>query len=313
MENNNAVAVADNNVSPYEKWNKQQIETIKKTVAVNATDEELDMFLSLCSAYDLNPFLKELWCIKMGGRAIITTSRDGYLKIANRNPNYEGMTSDVVRAGDKFMKQGAEISHAYSANRGQIIGAYAIVYRSDRKIPTYFFAPFDEYYKPGKNGSPSTWDIYPSAMIIKVAESMALKRAFSISGLVTEEEIGTGQEQKAQQPQATAAPQNPPMNPPMTEAQKNERKIQLKQLYHRYLAVCDNQKDHAFNAMKKITGKDKSEDYTPEDIKALFEDVIEREYQKMDEEVAAQAQDAEAIDVQAEEMIENAPTETIPD
>ena len=307
----NKIAVTDNDVSPYEKWDKQQIETIKKTVAVNATDEELNMFLSLCATYSLDPFAKEIWCIKMGGKAIITTSRDGYLKIANRDPNYEGMTSDVVRAGDKFMKQGGEINHAYSANRGQIIGAYALVYRTDRKVPAYFFAPFDEYCKKDN----ATWRQYPSAMIIKVAESMALKRAFSISGLVTEEEIGTGQEQKAQQPQEAPARTNSPMNPPMTEAQKNERKIQLKQLYHRYLAVCDNQQNHAFNAMKKITGKDSSDDYTPEDIKALFKDVIEREYQKMDEEVAAQAQaqDAEAIDVQAEEMMENAPAETIPD
>ena len=296
----NKIAVADN--TPNGKWTPQQIETIKNTVAEKATDDELNMFLSLCSTYDLNPFLKEVWCIKMGGRAIITTSRDGSLKIANRNPKYDGMVSDVVRAGDKFLRQGTEINHAYSANRGQIIGAYALVYRTDRKVPAYFFAPFDEYCKKDN----ATWRQYPSAMIIKVAESMALKRAFSISGLVTEEEIGTGQEQKAQQPQET---------PARTNSQKNERKIQLKQLYHRYLAVCDNQQNHAFNAMKKITGKDSSDDYTPEDIKALFKDVIEREYQKMDEEVAAQAQaqDAEAIDVQAEEMIENAPAETIPD
>ena len=120
------------------------------------------------------------------------------VKIANRDPNYEGMTSDVVRAGDKFMKQGGEINHAYSTNRGQIIGAYALVYRTDRKVPAYFFAPFDEYCKKDN----ATWRQYPSAMIIKVAESMALKRAFSISGLVTEEEIG--RDDKVQTESATA-------------------------------------------------------------------------------------------------------------
>ena len=34
------------------------------------------------------------------------------------------------------------------------------------------------------------WQQFPHAMIVKVAEAMALKRAFSISGLVTQEEIG---------------------------------------------------------------------------------------------------------------------------
>ena len=302
MENNSTLATTNNNATPVAKWTQQEIETIKKTVAVNATNEELGMFLSLCSNYDLDPFAKEIWCIKMGGKTIITTSRDGYLKIANRNPAYDGMVSDVVREGDKFLRQGTEINHAYSANRGGIIGAYALVYRKDRRIPTYFFAPFDEYCKRD-NG---TWRQYPSAMIIKVAESMALKRAFSISGLVTEEEIGTGQGQKI-------APQ-----PAMTEAQQHERKTQLAQLYHRYLAVCNNQKAHAFNAMKKITGKDKSEDYTQEDIKALFADVIEREYQKMNEEVAAQQNGTgEAEGIPAEifdvEMTENVTAETVSD
>jgi hypothetical protein len=52
------------------------------------------------------------------------------------------------------------------------------------------FAPFAEYNAPS-NG---TWKKYPSAMILKVAEAMALKRAFSISGLVTREELDASDE-----------------------------------------------------------------------------------------------------------------------
>jgi len=44
---------------------------------------------------------------------------------------------------------------------------------------------FQEYYKPAGN----IWKTYPSAMILKVAESIALKKAFSINGLVTQEEM----------------------------------------------------------------------------------------------------------------------------
>ena len=106
------------------KWNEMQIETIKKTVAVGASDEELQMFLSLAGTYDLNPFLKEIWCIKMGGRAIITTSRDGYLRIANRDPHFRGLVSDAVYSSDKFAKTKDGVDHSYSGSRGQIIGAY---------------------------------------------------------------------------------------------------------------------------------------------------------------------------------------------
>ena len=56
-----------------------------------------------------------------------------------------------------------------------------------------------------------------------------------------------------------------------------ERKEQLLQLWQRYLDVCDGQKDHAMNAMKKATGKERSGEYTEDDIKTLFKDIERRE------------------------------------
>lgn len=254
-------------------WNTRQIETIKKTVAIGASDEELDMFLSLARTYDLNPFLKEIWCIKMGGRAIITTSRDGYLRIANRDQHFKGLVSDAVYENDRFAKTKDGVDHSYSSgDRGHIVGAYALVYRNDRDYPTYFFAPFRDYYKRG-----GTWDQYPHAMILKVAEAMALKRAFSISGLVTQEEIGTET--------GTAVKSEPVQTVQAASAGDKEREIQVKQIYQRYLAVCDGNKNHAVNAMKKITGKDRSADFTQEDIRALFDDVIRREDEQMNVEI----------------------------
>ena len=265
-------------ISTAPKWDARQVETIKKTVAVGASNEELDMFLSLARTYDLNPFLKEIWCIKMGGRAIITTSRDGYLRIANRDQHFKGLVSDAVYANDKFAKTKDGVEHSYSSgDRGQIVGAYALVYRDDRNYPTYFFAPFRDYYKRG-----GTWDQYPHAMILKVAEAMALKRAFSISGLVTQEEIGTetGTGVKAEPVQTAQAVQVQ-----AASAGDKEREIQVKQIYQRYLAVCDGNKNHAVNAMKKVTGKDRSADFTQEDIRNLFDDVIRREDEQMNAEI----------------------------
>ena len=91
-------------INTQSKWSDKQIETIKKTVAVGASNEELDMFLTLSSTYDLNPFLKEIWCIKMGSRVVITTSRDGYLRIANRDKHFRGLVSDAIYSNDKFAK-----------------------------------------------------------------------------------------------------------------------------------------------------------------------------------------------------------------
>ena len=291
MENSNAITVQEQET----QWPKDKIQTIKNTVAVGATDDELNMFLSIAGKYELDPFLHEIWFANMGNRNVIMTGRDGYLKIANRHPNFDGITGDVVHANDRFIKEGDNVRHAYNAqDRGPIVGAYAQVYRSDRAHPVFVYAPFNEYNKGGRG----VWGQYPSAMILKVAESMALKRAFSISGLVTEEELSGGNEQKAPVQEQTTTP-------PLNEAEQRERKTALNQLYHRYLEVCGGQKEHAFNAMKKVTGKDKTSEYTREDIKALFEDIIKREDAKMSAEIRErQEQEAQSdvIDVPAENV-----------
>ena len=121
-------------VDPRKAWTAEQVETIKKTVAVGANDSELMMFLSLAAKYKLDPFAKEIWCVQMSGRMTIITARDGYLKIANCNPQFDGFKSDVVCANDKFFVDDNGIHHMYNMqNRGAIIGAYAIGYRKDRK------------------------------------------------------------------------------------------------------------------------------------------------------------------------------------
>ncbi|MDJ0367410.1 RecT family recombinase [Hymenobacter sp. H14-R3] len=187
----------------------EQLALMKNTVAKGATDDEFMLLLHLAKTYGLDPFAKEIWCIKYvpHGRnpadfaATIFSSRDGYLKIASRDKQMNGIQSDAVCANDTLKKLAdGTVDHAYGNPRGAIIGAYALVYRKDRAIPAYFYAPFAEY---GAGNNP-TWKKYPSAMIVKVAEAMALKRAFSISGLVTQEEIGL-EMQPAQEPETSAA------------------------------------------------------------------------------------------------------------
>ena len=283
---------------PTTMWTPEQVDTIKKTVAIGANDSELKMFLSIAGTYGLDPFLHEIWFVQMRGRNTIITSRDGYLKIANRTPAFDGMVSDVVFSNDKFYKEGDSVKHLYNAaNRGQIIGAYATVYRKDRNHPAYCFAQFREYNKGG-----GVWSQYPSAMIQKVAESMALKRAFSISGLVTEEEISTAQIQE--QPQ-TQSPQ--PEQP--TQAEK-ERQALIKQLWDRYLAVFDNHPELAQRAMIEISGKSSTADFTQEDIAKLFDQVKEMEYQKMDAEVAAQQQQNTQGEIVEAEQVSDIPQES---
>lgn len=288
-ENSPEISITQQTHEPH-KWTDEEINTIKNTVAKDATDEELKMFLSLASAHGLNPFQHEIWFVKMGDKNVIITARDGYLKIAQNSPHFLGLESDVVYAGDKFLKDKDGIHHSYTlSNRGAIIGAYAMVYRDDRTVPAYFFAPFSNYNRRG-----GVWLQYPHdphAMIIKVAESMALKRAFAINGLVTQEEIGYDGNKQI----LSAAQQ--------ANFKQRERNTQLRQLWSRYQEVCGNP-IHAKNAMKKVTGKDASKDYTDDDIHALFEDVIRREDELINAQVLEREQRESAEQDTHDENIE---------
>jgi len=247
------------NVAPQEgtmyQWTPEQVETIKRTVAKDASGPELEMFLHLSRTYGLDPFAKEIWFIKMDRTPTIFTSRDGYLKIANRDPHFQGMEADVVYEGDSFRKTKDGVDHVYGVrDRGQPIGAYCFVHRDDRDYPTYIYAPFKDYNKGGN------WNKYPHAMILKVAEAQALKRAFCISGLVTREEIEEEPEEQRPVTRRAAAP--------APQSAEMDRKSGL---WHRLLDAFDGDVDAAKALALKVTGGRGSKEWTEADMSALEE------------------------------------------
>ena len=169
---------------PLMTYSMDQIQTIKNTVAKGINDSELEMFLHISQAYGLDPFLKEIFYSSQ--LKTIMTSRDGYLKVAQRDPTFEGIQSMAVCENDDFEVDVANhtVKHKFGkGDRGKVIGGWAIVAKKGRN-PVISFADLREYKK-----SNNVWQTYPSAMICKVAEVFALKRQFGISGLVTQEEL----------------------------------------------------------------------------------------------------------------------------
>jgi len=143
----------------------EMVRTLKDTVCRGATDAQFKMFVEVCRATKLNPFLKEIWFVPNVG---VMAGRDGYLRVANEQPQFDGMETLVDRD-----------------SQGVPIKATCRVWRKDRTHPITCEAYYNEYKK-----SSQVWTTYKSAMIAKVAEVLALKRSFSINGVVTEEEIG---------------------------------------------------------------------------------------------------------------------------
>ncbi len=169
MMSSNALAV----VQRYE--DEQLLQTIRDTVCKGATPAQFRMFIEVCKSTGLNPFLKEIYYVAEKG--IIMAARDGYLRVANENLQFDGMETLVERDDKKVP-----------------IKATCRVWRKDRAHPVTCEAYYSEY----KKSSP-VWTQYPSAMISKVAEVLALKRSFAINGVVTEEEVGEQGSKEAQQ------------------------------------------------------------------------------------------------------------------
>lgn len=154
----------------------EMVRTLRETVCKGATDAQFRLFTEVCRATGLNPFIREIWFVPGVG---VMAGRDGYLAAANRHPMFDGMETLVDRDA-----------------QGIPVKATCKVWRKDRSHPITCEAYYNEYKKTS-----SVWTTYKSAMIGKVAEVLALKRSFSINGIVTEEEIGEqkGNAREAQQ------------------------------------------------------------------------------------------------------------------
>lgn len=157
---------------------KGVLATLKETVAQGLTDSEFKLFTEFCKSTGLNPFKREIWAIKAGGRLQLMTGIQGFHAIANSNPEYDGMEIGLVGP------EGDYLSMTYPRN--DFIGAWAKVYRKDRKVPVEGVAMLAEYDKKQSN-----WNTMKRVMINKCAESVALRKAFpqQLNGMYTAEEM----------------------------------------------------------------------------------------------------------------------------
>ena len=151
----------------------------------NVTDQEVLMFIELCKAQHLNPFIREAYLIKFGNSpANIVVGKDVFLKRAHRNPDYEGMRAGIVIAtknGEIKEREGS-----LKAPGEDLIGGWCEVYVKDKKHPIKSIVSLEEYSK-----SQATWKQMPMVMIRKCAIVTALREAFpeDLAGMYDSAEI----------------------------------------------------------------------------------------------------------------------------
>jgi phage recombination protein Bet len=142
------------------------LDTLRATLMPKATNEELLAFVVTANQYDLNPFTKEIYAFpgRSGGITPVV-SVDGWIKLMNRHPQFDGIqfrTDDVD---------------------GKPFSVTATIYLKDRSRAVEITEFFSEC---NRNSEP--WKVNPRRMLRHKALIQCARVAFGFSGITDEEE-----------------------------------------------------------------------------------------------------------------------------
>ena len=171
---------------PKAPWTDKQVALITRTVAKGATMDELHLFLYTANKVKLDPLAKQIhftkYQTKDGPQMAVITGIDGYRAIAERSGTYAG-NDDPKFDGGKAYEPGKEPNQPSSATVTvkRIVAGIVVDFTST--------ARWKEYYPGDKKGF--MWKKMPYLMLSKVAEALALRKAFpnDLSGIKTTDEM----------------------------------------------------------------------------------------------------------------------------
>jgi len=167
-------------------FSQEQINLIKSQIAPKATDDELKLFVYQAKRTGLDPLARQIYAIHRKSKdykgdwvekMTIQTSIDGFRVIAERSGDYAGQDEPV------FVKDDGDLYCKVTVYR----------FRGDIRYPAAVgVAYWKEYVQTDREGKPSgLWAKMPHTMLSKVAEALALRKAYpqDLSGLYTWDEM----------------------------------------------------------------------------------------------------------------------------
>ncbi len=181
-------------------FSQDQINLIKSQIAPKATDDELKLFLYQAKRTGLDPLARQIYAIHRWNSMLkreamtVQTSIDGFRVIAERSGDYGGQDEPVFLYENDIL-----------------INCKVTVYRFRGEIrypAAVGLAFWNEYVQIGKDSNPTAmWHKMPHTMLAKVAEALALRKAYpqDLSGLYTNDEMNQA-DQKEPEPDFSDVP-----------------------------------------------------------------------------------------------------------
>jgi len=160
-------------------FSPQQIDILKNSICKGISNDEFEVFIMACQKTQLDPFMKQIYAIKRGDKMCIQTGIDGYRLIAERTGRYAPGPEPTY----EIDKDGRVVSATSYIKKQTADGTWHTVSAS---------AHMDEYAQKTRDGRPmGMWGNMPRTMLSKVAESIALRKAFpaEMSGTYIDEEM----------------------------------------------------------------------------------------------------------------------------
>ena len=159
-------------------WTPEQTQLISTTIAPGCSGDELRLFAYACQRTGLDPFSKQIYAIKRGGKMTIQAGIDGLRSIAERTGQLDG--SETFWCGDDGQWRDVWLSSKPPA------AAKTIIHRKGASHPFVGVARFADY-----NAGQGLWTKMPAAMIAKCSEALALRKAFpaDLSGVYSADEM----------------------------------------------------------------------------------------------------------------------------
>jgi len=159
-------------------WTPEQTQLISTTIAPGCSNDELRLFAYACQRTGLDPFSKQIYAIKRGGKMTIQAGIDGLRSIAERTGQLDG--SETLWCGDDGQWTDVWLGSKPPA------AAKTTIWRKGAGHPFTGVARFQDY-----NAGQGLWSKMGATMIAKCSEALALRKAFpaDLSGVYSTDEM----------------------------------------------------------------------------------------------------------------------------